>query len=349
MKVGVLGAGAIGSMLGGLIKHHGRGSDVLLIARGQHGRVIRDEGHVRLEGPWGSREVSVDVSDNVADLADSDCILITVKSHDTEEAIAAAEPYLGNAIVISIQNGINDETLHRRVDPARLVMGMTATNMAITAPGTVSMQLDGVTVVGPRPDGVNTAASAQATELLRSTGLHIEQHPNILGVRYNKLALNTIGYASCLSQSNFITEAVCHRPWRQAVAQPLAQECIDTFRRGGVALARIPGRPDIEGFRRFLNRLDSPLLGPVVGTVARWIYNRKPIIYSLYQDLLHGKKTEVDYINGQIVRLAEGSGVEAPYNAAIVELCHELEQRGPAQFYTREQVIERLRAVRGES
>jgi 2-dehydropantoate 2-reductase len=247
--------------------------------------------------------------------------------------------------VISIQNGINDDTLSQCVDPSRLVMGMTATNMAITAPGTVSMQLDGVTVVGPTPDGTNAAASAQATEILRGTGLRIVQHPNILGVCYNKLALNTVGYASCLSQSNFITEAVCHRPWRQHVAQPLAQECIDTLHRAGITLARIPGRPDIEGFRRFLCRLDSPLLGPVVAAGARWIYNRKPIIYSLYQDLLHGKKTEVDYINGQIVRLAANCGAEAPYNAAIVELCHELEQCGPAVFYTREQVIGRLKAV----
>ena len=102
MKVGVLGAGAIGSMLGGLIKHHRRGSDVMLIARGEHGRAIRDKGHVRLQGPWGTRAVSVDVSDDVAALAGSDCILITVKSHDTEQAIAAAVKSLAEVRVPSM-------------------------------------------------------------------------------------------------------------------------------------------------------------------------------------------------------------------------------------------------------
>ncbi len=341
-KVSVLGAGAIGSMLGGLLKHHHPRSEVVLLARGEHGRAMHDQGHVRLEGRWGTREVPVTVTGDVSALADSDFVLLTVKSHDTEQAIAAAAPYLGDAVVISIQNGINDETLARFVAPERLVMGMTATNMAIVRPGVVSMQLDGATVVGPSFDRVNVAAAQQALELLRRTGLRIEQHDNILGVRYNKLALNTVGYASCLSQSNFITEAVCHEPWRKSVGAPLVDEAIATLERAGITLARIPGRPDIYGFRRFLSRLDRPLLGPLVATAPRLIYNRKPIIYSLYQDLLHGKKTEVEHINGQIVRLAAANGGDAPCNAAVVALCHELERRGAGQFWTRQQVIDRL-------
>lgn len=341
MKVSVLGAGAIGSMLGGLIRHHDPHSDVLLVSRGEHGRAIRDQGHVRLEGPWGVRKTPVATSANVADIAGSDFVLLTVKSHDTESAISTGAPYLGNATLISIQNGINDDTLARHVDPARTVMGMTATNMATLQPGVVSMQLDGVTVVGPHPTGVNAAATRRAAELLRKTGLKIEEHPNVLGVRYNKLALNVVGYASCLSQSNFITEAVCHGPWRRQVGLPLVEECIRTFDRAGVTLARISGRPDIHGFRKFLLRLNSPLTGPVIGVAARLLYNRKPIIFSLYQDLLHGKKTEVEHINGQIVRVAGEHGAEAPYNAAVVQLCHALEQRGGA-FFTREEVIRRF-------
>ena len=346
MKVSVLGAGAIGSMLGGLIRHHDPQADVLLISRGEHGRAIREQGHVRLEGPWGVRESPVRASAEVADLAGSDYVLITVKSHDTEAAIASAEPHLGDACVISIQNGINDDTLLRYIDPARLVMGMTATNMAMLRPGVVSMQLDGVTVVGPSPGSANAAASRDAAELLRKSGLQIEEHPNILGVRYNKLALNAVGYASCLSQSNFITEAVCHRPWRRAVGLPITEECIRTFDVAGVELARISGRPDIHGFRRFLKRLDSPLVGPIVGAGAKLLYNRKPIIFSLYQDLVQGRKTEVEHINGQIVRLAAEHGAEAPLNAAVVLLCHELEQQGAGVFLEREQVIERFQDLR---
>jgi 2-dehydropantoate 2-reductase len=345
MKVSVVGAGAIGSMLGGLIRHHRPDIDVLLVVRGEHGRVLSERGAVRLEGPWGTRDVAIATTSDVADIAGSDYVLFSVKSQATAEAVAGAAPYLDDAVVISIQNGINEEALLRHVAPQRLVMGMTATNMAILEAGAVSLQLDGASVVGPAPDRANAAAATRAAELLRHTGLQFEEHPNVLGVRYTKLAFNVLGYVACLSASNFITEAICHREWRRAVGLPLLNECAATFAAAGIELAKIPGRPDVGSLRRLLGLLDMPVVGAVVALVARRIYDRKPIVFSLYQDLLHGKPTEVDYINGHVVRLAHAHGMAAPLNELAVAMCHELEARGPATFFDRDDVIERLAAA----
>ena len=345
MKVSVLGAGAIGSMLGGLLKHCEPDIDVLLVMRGEHGQVVEQRGTVELTGPWGRRNVQVNVSFDVADIAGSDFVFCTVKSQATEEAIRTAAPYLDNAIVISIQNGINDDTLLRHVSAERLVMGMTATNMAIIEPGSVSMQLGGTTVVGPSADDANTEAAKRAADLLRKTGLQIDEHPNVLGVRYNKLAINALGYASCLSASNFITEAFCHGGWRKSIGLPIINECISAFSQAGITLAKIPGRPAVSGMRRFMRLLDKPIVGSFVAAGAKRLYNRKPIVFSLYQDLLRGKPTEVDYVNGEIVRLAESNGGSAPYNAEVVEITHELEQKGPASFLDREVAIQRFRQL----
>lgn len=345
MKVSVLGAGAIGSMLGGLIQHHSPQWNVVLIARGQHGQAMCRRGAVRLEGPWGSWEVPIQASQDVADLAGSDCILVTVKSQDLKAALGAASPYFGESLVASIQNGINDEVLSRFVPPGRSVMGMTATNMAIVEAGVVSLQLDGVTVVGATPDRTNAAAARAVAELLKTTSLEVIEHPNVLGVRYNKLAINALGYASCISNSNFITEAVCFGPWRKAVGRPIAEECMAVFRRAGIELAKIPGRPDVSGLARFLRLLDVPLVGTAVAAGACRLYNRKPIVFSLAQDLRRGKTTEVDHINGQIVRVAEDHGLAAPCNALVVELVHQLQQRGPGDFMPREEVIRRFQQL----
>jgi 2-dehydropantoate 2-reductase len=342
MKVSVLGAGAIGSMLGGLLQQRASQIDVVLVARGEHGRTIRDCGAVRLDGPWGRYSVPIKASPEMSDIAGSDFVLVTVKSQDLVPALSAAKPYLAGAVVISIQNGINDEALARYVAPERLVMGMTATNMAILEPGAVSLQLDGATVLGPSPEGANAAAAHAAADLLRQTGLQVDEHPNVLGVRYNKLAINALGYASCLSGSNFITQAVCHRPWRQAVGLPLVQECLAIFQHAGIALAKIPGRPDVKGLAKFLRLLDTPVLGGIVASGARQFYNRKPIVFSLYQDLMRGKPTEVDYINGHVVQLANRHGMPAACNALVVELVHELERQGAASFLSREEVIRRF-------
>ncbi len=259
--------------------------------------------------------------------------------------MSGASPYLGDATVISIQNGINDPLLSQFVPPERLVMGMTATNMAVLEPGSVSLQLDGSTVVGPAPGGENVEAARRAAELLRKTGLQIDEHPNVLGIRYNKLAINVLGYVSCLSNSNFITEAVCHAPWRSNVGLPLLNECIKTFEAANIKLAKIPGRPDVNKLKRFLHLLDVPLVGSIVGLIAKRAYNKKPIVFSLSQDLRRGKPTEVDHINGEIVRLARERGSDAPLNALAVEMCHQLEAKGPASFYSRDEVINRCQQV----
>ena len=349
MKVSVLGAGAIGSMLGGLLQQRASQIDVVLVTRGEHGRTIRDRGAVRLDGPWGSSTVPIKATGSAADVAGSDFVLVTVKSQDIESALAAAKPYLGGAVVVSIQNGINDDALAQYIAPERLVMGMTATNMAILEPGAVSLQLDGATVLGPSPDGANAVAAHAAADLLRQTGLQVDEHPNVLGVRYNKLAINALGYASCLSGSNFITEAVCHRPWRRAVGLPLVQECLAIFQRAGIALAKIPGRPDVKGLAKFPRLLDTPVLGGIVAAGARQFYDKKPIVFSLYQDLLRGKPTEVDYINGRVLQLANRHGMPAACNALVVELVHELELRGAASFFSREEVIQRFQERRSST
>ena len=72
-----------------------------------------------------------------------------MKSHASEQAARAAAPYWTDATVVSIQNGINERLLARHANLRQLVMGMTATNIAIVEPGRVSLQLGGATILGP--------------------------------------------------------------------------------------------------------------------------------------------------------------------------------------------------------
>ena len=345
MKVSVLGAGAIGTMFGGLIQHHDPSLDVVLIARGDHGNALRRQGGVVLEGPWGRRDVSLRVSSDVAELDGSQYVLLTVKSQATCDAIQSARPFLNGATVVSIQNGINEPRLVPHVDPERLVMAVTATNMAVLEPGRVSLQLGGTTLAGPRADGSNAQAVDGAVDLLRRSGLPVRSHPDIDGVRYNKLAINAIGYASCLSASNFISEALADRRWRRCVGRPILEECLETFRHAGIQPRRIAGTPSLTALRRVLGGFDLPVLGSVLESGARRIYEKKPILFSLYQDLKRGKATEVDHINGEIVRLAQRHGIAAPWNDQVTRMVHELERAESPAFYTHEQVVERFQGL----
>lgn len=345
MKISFLGAGAIGSIFAALLKHQAPELDVLVVVRGAHGEAIAETGDVEILGPWGSRRVPLAWSFDPQDVAGSDFVFVTVKSQATGEVLQQAAGAIGDAVVVSIQNGINDSQYADVVPPERLVMGMTATNMAVVTPGTVSMQLDGLTLFGPPQGTSNMENSERVVSLLRridEPGLEFAVHPNLLGVRYNKLTINALGYASCLSGSNFVTEALSNAAWRETVGRPIVRECRRVFEAAGVEIAKIPGRSDVSRIENLMLVLNMPILGRLVQIAVRGKFERAPVVFSLYQDLKRGKATEVDHINGQIVRLAESAGTTAPVNREIVQMTHELERQPAGTFFNRQDVIDRI-------
>jgi 2-dehydropantoate 2-reductase len=348
MKVSVLGAGAVGSMFGALLKRDAPDIEVMLIVRGEHGNAIQKRQAVVVDGPWGESSVPIKASFDCADVAGSDIVFVTVKSHASEEAARAAARYWSDATVVSIQNGINERLLARHVDARQLVMGMTATNIAIVEPGRVSLQLGGATILGPPLGHAASRRLDAATNVLRRIRCHalrFGSSPNIAGMRYNKLAVNALGYASCLSASNFISEALCDRAWREVVALPIIAECRHVFARAGIPLEAIPGVPSLRRLGRLTRMMSWPVIGRGIHFGARRKFDRKPIVFSLQRDLMRGKPTEVEYINGEVVRLAATVGATAPMNAEVVRMVHELEQRGAGSFFSRDEVIRRFERV----
>ncbi len=341
MKIGILGAGAIGSFFGGLLQHRAPHCDVVLVGRGPHAETVREQG--ALEILFGKKKLRVPVrmETEPSALADSDLLLICIKSQATQAAMDSVTPFIGHSILVTIQNGINDALFTQYVMPERVVAAMTAINVAIPSPGVVSLQLDGPTLLGPIIP-LGEKAAIVACDVLKQTGLRVERTENIHAVRYNKLAMNALGYASCLSGSNFISKGIVYRPWRRHVAWPLLREVEEVLAKAEIPVHPIPSRPGIDGLRRVLHLLDWPMVGFFVGQIARLKYNRRPIIFSLYQDLLLGKKTEVDFINGQIVRLGQKVGMDTPFNELVVRLVHELEKRGAGKFFTRKEVIRKF-------
>ena len=266
MKVAILGAGAVGSMMGGLLKHHAPEVDVRLVARGMHGEAMRQQKGVLLQGPWGTVRVALPVADRLEELYASDFVILAVKSQATEGAIRSASPYLAGATVISLQNGINQHVLAEYLPPERLVMGMTTTIIAIHDPGSVVLERGGPTFLGPSVIHGPLPTSRQAAALLRRTGLPMVLEPDIVGAQYNKLVFNALGTASSLSASDFLGEAVLHRPWRDAVGIPLHQESLNVLRGAGIRLRRIASGADAYRFGRLLRTLNRPVIGPLTAT-----------------------------------------------------------------------------------
>lgn len=344
-KICVLGAGALGSLVGGLIQHHDPQVEVVMVARGEHGRRMRERGTLLIKGPWGWREVKVRICHQLSEIDGCELALLTVKSKDTAATIQAASRYLGSAVVVSLQNGINQRVLAGHLSENQFLVGMTATNTALLEPGTVSLQRDGITVIGSTANAPPRETVSRALGILRKSGLRMESQGNIEGVQLNKIAMNAIGYTSVLSRSNFLRDCILGKRWRREVAKPLLDECFSVFDAAGIQLEVVRGPSDARRFRKLLDMLDRPLFGQMFAVGIRAV-SRRRIVYSVEQDLMRGQPTEIDYVNGEIVRLAELCGMAAPLNAKVVQLVHDMERHATPRFLVYDEVIEQIRAAR---
>jgi 2-dehydropantoate 2-reductase len=295
----------------------------------------------------------MDVTENIRDIAGSDLVLLTVKSQDTDSAMKAAAPHLGSAVVTSIQNGINHYRLLKHVPANRLVLGTTVTNMATVEPGVVVLQIDGLTAIGPCPHRQGDKRTSHeprshvelVAEVLRRTGLQVEVNQRIVGLQYNKLVINCLGCASALSDLHFVREGIFHTPWRRSVARPIYDECLAVYRTAGIEVEPLAASSDTERFGRLLLSLERPLTGRAIRWGERIFVRRPRTNFSVRGDLDRHRPTEVDFINGAVVQLAQQAGIAAPYNALVVELVHELERRPSDRILSRDEVIRRFQAL----
>lgn len=344
-KISVIGAGALGTLFAGLIKKHQPSSDIVLVGRGDHLKAMQQRGVAELRGNWGVYSVPVHATEDPEAVRGSDLVLFTVKTQDTRDAAAKFADACGRAIVVSLQNGINQRELVHFFPHDRLLVGMTTTNMTSLEPGIVEFHRNGVSVIGPATDQVTVETVGQARQILALSGLRFEEERLILGIQYNKLLLNTMGYASVMSAADLIREGLLDSDWRNNLAIPLLDEGMNILKKAGVQLNKTRGGADVLLVRRLMRFLKFP----GVNTISRPLVNIfKPprIVFSVYQDLRRKRPTEIDYVNGEIVRLAKEIGVEAPFNAEVVRVIHELEATGGQNFLSHQQVIERFSKLR---
>lgn len=344
-KISVIGAGALGTLVGAFIKRYRPDLDVMLICRGPHLKALQERGYAELRGSWGSYQIPIAASNQPEAIADSDLVLFTVKTQDTEATAKQYVDLVGEATIVSLQNGINQRVLRNYFRNDRLLVGMTATNMTTIEPGVVYLHRDGVSAIGPALPEVPASVAQQALEALSWSRLTFKLSDHILGIQYNKLLFNTMGYASALAAIDLIREGILYRPWRKNLAIPLIEEGMRVLRGADIQLQKAPGGSDVIRLRRLMHVLNTPGLDTLVRSVSG-LFNPPRLVFSVTHDIAKGRPTEIDYVNGEIVTLANQSGQSAPYNTAVVEAVKSLEARDDRTFFTRDEIVERFRQLR---
>jgi 2-dehydropantoate 2-reductase len=295
MKVAVVGAGAVGCYYGGMLARAGH--DVTLIGRPQHVEAIERQG-LRLETQTFDERIRVSASSEGSAVQSAQIVLLCVKSTDTDSAAAAIKPHLApEALVLSLQNGVENADRLRARLPQDVLAAVVYIGTEMAGPGHVRHHGRGELIIE------RSRASDEVAQALIAAGVPTDISDNVRGALWAKLILNC-AYNALSAITQLPYGRLVKGAGITAVMRDVVDECLAVAKADDVT---IPGDVD---------------------AAVRKIAETVPGQYSsTAQDLARGKPSEIDHLNGLIVRRGEALGVATPVNRLLYALVKLLESK----------------------
>ncbi|MDE0063351.1 MAG: 2-dehydropantoate 2-reductase [Gammaproteobacteria bacterium] len=323
-RVVVLGAGAMGSLFGGLVAEGGL--DVTLVDPWrEHIDAIRESG-LRMVGHGGDRHIRVEATTDAASVRSADIVFVQCKANFNAAAAASVRHLFakgdhakgdhakyghaggGDTVAISFQNGLgNEEELAGYFGADRVLGGLTAQGANIEAPGVVRNHAELPSYIGEMNGGISKRTRSIA-KILTDANLPTEASENIRRDIWRKLMANI-----AISAVSGITGLNIGQIFNGHMADDVAYAALDE----AIAVARACGIDLSSGeAREILEKIAGPDGTP---------QNKS----SLRMDIENERPSEIDYINGAVVKLAREHGIAVPVNEALLALVHGIQHRYP--------------------
>lgn len=306
MRIAMIGAGAMGSVFGARFAR--AGADVVLFdADRTHVEAI-EVGGLHVEAPDGSATLRVPATTHVEKIGKADLAVVLVDSNAAADAAKIAQRVLGkNGAALTLQNGIgNVEILSAALGAGRVIAGTTYNSAARVKPGHVLHSNIGDTVLG-EVDGSASGRIEKIARLLREAGLPVTVSDNVMGHIWLKFVLN--------AAINPVSAMTGLRPGEIARVQPardLLERVLDEVL-------------TVVAAKKIVLPVDDPR-GHVLDHA--WERYNRP---SMLQHVEEGRRTEIDALNGALVKEAKTLGIAVPFNQAVVLAIKSIEARNDAR------------------
>lgn len=314
MRIGVVGAGAIGGTIAALLDRVGHLVEVT--ARGEQLAAIRADG-LRLDGGWGVHTARVAAAERLQ--TRPELVFVCTKAQDAEAAIRDNAALLDGITVVVVQNGLAGLRVATKLLPGADCVGALALYAAsFLSPGRITVTTTANTYLGAG-DGEPPASAVEAARILDAAmpSFAVE---NFTGCQWTKLMVNQVNAMPAITGLS-AQETLGSRELRPIITASL-QEAVRVGIARGVRFGSIQGLDD--RILRFV--ASSPRwLAQVVPLLMRRRMGATPNPGSTLQSIRRGQLSEIDYLNGAVVAEARANGQEAPVNAALTGLVHEVE------------------------
>jgi len=311
MKIVIVGAGALGGFVGALLSE--AGVDVTLYdVRADYVAKVAAEGLVIVPAAGQAKEYKPKIVSDLAGLGPADAVIIATKAFHTKAAAEAAKPVINDStLVCSFQNGYGNLAVLEEVvgKPERIVAMTTAHNFAVTGDNKIAffMGVGGVDLGYMK--GPKDARLEELGALMKNLKAPVKVHDDGHEVVWNKLLWNAVlNCTSAVTGMDVITMANIEHIL--PVFKGLADEYFALSKALGM---NVWNPPDF---------VDKIMMGAKMAAKIKTFSPPKP---SMLQDMEAGRPTEVDFINGALVRLGEEKGVAMPVNRVMMQLVKTME------------------------
>ncbi|MFO8052347.1 MAG: 2-dehydropantoate 2-reductase [Candidatus Omnitrophota bacterium] len=334
MQIAVLGCGAIGGLFLGHLSKESK--DVLGVVRNYQLDSLEKEGLIVKEE---NKEEKVNVKFNIKLTKPVDLAIFATKTNNLEEITKENIDYLQDAVVVSAQNGLRAENiLSKFFPPEKIITTIVMFGATFYPPNKVVSNFSGNLIMG-NIFGKQVIKEKEVKQVLESS-FNLKVLKNIKGAKYLKLFINLNNCIPAIlgktMQESFANLEIAK------LAIKLNREAYQLVKQAGINLESLPNYPKerIESLTSMPIEDASQLFSKIMTNLSR-----EPLYGSILQSIKRNKPSEIDYINGEVVRLAKNNSWQAPLNEKIVNLVHRVEKEG---FLSEDELLSKIKGVGDE-
>jgi 2-dehydropantoate 2-reductase len=326
MRIAVIGAGAIGSLVAGYLKLNGE--DVSLIGHPDSVKAIRENG-LKISGTRGSFDIRIDAEEKLK--LNPELVILATKTQDIPAALEENLPYIQGSTLLTTQNGIQADTIAAKYLPREnIISSIVMFGATYLEPAKIEHNFEGKWILGRV--FAKTEEKVKGISEVLSKAFLVVVTEDLKGMKYLKIfvnANNCIPAILGVSMQEAFSDIDISR-----VSIAIWKEGLDIVTKSGIKLASLPDFP----LERLTKLTSMPVLEAAkIFSGIMTSLSKEPVYGSILQSIKRDKASEIDYINGEFAGLAQKNRLNAPLNRKLVEMVHQVEAR--KEFFSKDELL----------